>query len=662
MMGCADLIESSRPEREEPFAEIAQTSVQPLATSSPLTASRTPTLAREVVKPGSDTFVAQGTLSARPRGPLANVTRDGEISLNLITASIPEAANAVLGEALGLNYAIEAGVEGQITLQTSTPLSRSALLEAFQTALEFNGFTLAESADLVTISPISSVAPRFVRLGEQLGIGRQIVIVPLKFVSTQEMLQLLEPIVGQDVILRVNENRNLLMVSGSQREIDTILEAVNLFDVDVLAGKSVGLIKLRAAAPDDIATELTLVFDAGEGGVLQDVVTFIPNQRLGSILVISSRQKYLREARAWIQQLDATASQSQRYPEVYELQNRTAEDLEPILSQLASSNAETEEFIEGDENFAEPEGEMTIIADDINNAIIAIGTANEQENVARLISRLDTIPTQVLLEATIAEVSLNDELDFGVRWFFESGNFSTAFSDIVTGAVVSSFPGFSFLFNAGGAQVALNALSSITDVKVVSSPSLLVLDNREAELRVGDQVPVATESAVGVGDPDSPIVNSITFRDTGVLLKVKPRVSESGRVIMDIEQEVSDVVETTSSGIDSPTISQRLVKTSVVVDSGQTLALGGLIRESESLNKTQVPVLGDIPVLGQAFKSKDTTEDRSELLILITPRVIRSAGEGQQITEEFRSRLSSPDQLLSNRTQTRRHQLQRIIN
>ncbi|MEM6495896.1 MAG: type II secretion system secretin GspD [Pseudomonadota bacterium] len=610
---------------------------------------------------GTDQFIAPAERRTRRIGPATRVAADGSISLNLVEASIPDAARAVLGDALRLNYVVEAGVAGTITLQTSTPLTRPALLEAFQTALEFNGATLSETGDLVTVLPIDRAAPRFVTLGDIRGLGRRIVVVPLKFVSTEEMLRLLEPITGQGTVLRVSKARNLLMISGGQSEIDAVLEAVNLFDVNVLRGKSFALVQLRAATPEDIAEELRIVFDTLEGGALEGIVDFVPNDRLGSILVISSRARYISEAKAWIQQLDASAGRSQRFPQVYDLQNRTAGDLAPILSSLIATQETVEVTDEAATVAARPDGEATIVPDDINNAIIVSGTQPEQDRIGRLIQRLDATPTQVLLEATIAEVMLNDELDFGVRWFFETGNFSVSFSDVAAGAVSPVFPGFSFLFDGGSARVALSALSAITDVKIVSSPSLLVLDNREAELRVGDQVPVATQSVVDAANPDAPIVNSISFRDTGIILRVRPRVSETGRVIMDIEQEVSDVVETTTSGIDSPTISQRLVRTSVVVDDGQTLALGGLIQDTDSVLKTQVPLLGDIPILGEAFKSKETLVDRSELLILITPRVIRSAEEGQRITREFRNRLSAPDQLLSGDPQPQRHQIQRLF-
>ena len=411
-----------------------------------------------------------------------------------------------------------------------------------------------------------------------------------------------------------------------------------------------------------MSAELVRIFGAGAGGGLEGVISFIPNERLGSVLVITSRRRFLIDAEKWIRQLDASADRVQRRSYVYALENRSAVELAPVLTELIAAWENTVEVVSDD-----PEGDLlvesgktVVVADDAANAIVAWATDPEHEEIARIIQQLDATPAQVLLEATIAEVSLNDELNLGLRWFFESGNFALRFSDLATGAAAPAFPGFSFLFDGGSAIIALNALSSITDVNVVSTPSLLVLDNREAELRVGDQVPVATQLAVDVTDPTAPIVNSITLRDTGVILKVRPRVSASGRIIMDIEQEVSDVVNTTSSGIDSPTIAQRILKTSVAVDSGQTLALGGLIQDQASLTRTQVPLLGDVPVVGQLFKNKEDDKVRSELLILITPRVIRDATEARRITDEYRRRLVQPDALTRGGTPVQ-HQVNRLL-
>ncbi len=263
-----------------------------------------------------------------------------------------------------------------------------------------------------------------------------------------------------------------------------------------------------------------------------------------------------------------------------------------------------------------------------------------------MLEKLDTLPSQVMIEATIAEVTLNDDLEHGLTWFFENAESRFSFSDVASGAVGSSFPGFSYVFSEADSRVALNALASVTDVKVVSSPTLMVLDNKTARLQVGDQVPVVTQSAVSTIDPDAPIVNAVSFRDTGVILDITPRVSDNGVVVLDITQEVSSVIETTTSGIDSPTIQQRRIETSVAVHDGESLALGGLIEDSRNVTSTGVPFLSEIPLLGEAFKSKSRKAGRTELLVLITPRVVRDRNEARLVTEEFRNRLDDVRELL----------------
>ena len=207
--------------------------------------------------------------------------------------------------------------------------------------------------------------------------------------------------------------------------------------------------------------------------------------------------------------------------------------------------------------------------------------------------------------------------------------------------MASAFPGFSFVFAGSDARVVLNALTEITDVQVISSPQLMVLDNQSARLQVGDQVPIATQSSVTVNDPDAPIVNSIQFRDTGVILEVTPRVNAGGLVVLDVLQEVSDVVETTTSDIDSPTIQQRFIESTVAVQSGDTVALGGLIRDRHEESVSGLPLLSEIPILGNLFKTTEVVERRTELLVLITPRVVRNRREALEVTDELRRRLST---------------------
>jgi general secretion pathway protein D len=304
---------------------------------------------------------------------------------------------------------------------------------------------------------------------------------------------------------------------------------------------------------------------------------------------------------------------------------------------------------------------IQILADDSRNAIIARALRKEHEEISRLIVQLDSGLKQVLLEATLAEVTLNDEVNLGVRWFFESGKFKTTFTDSTTGSTGPNYPGFSTVFSSAGASVALNALSSVTDVKIISSPTLTVVDNKKAELRIGDQVPISTRTSQSTSDANAPVVSTIEYRDTGVILSIQPRIGSNGRVVLDIEQEVSTVAETTSSGIDSPTIRQRKIKTHVVVENGGTLALGGIIQERNNKTNSKVPGAGDVPILGNLFRTKNNTASRTELLILIRPHVIQDGADANAITEYWRKKLAGPNHLLKTGLGDPTHTLPEIL-
>jgi general secretion pathway protein D len=287
------------------------------------------------------------------------------------------------------------------------------------------------------------------------------------------------------------------------------------------------------------------------------------------------------------------------------------------------------------------EDEIRIIADDSTNSLVIRASPRDYRKIRDALEKLDILPLQVLIEATIAEVTLSDQLRYGLEWFFRSGEFETRFSAREGGGVRARFPGFNALFSSpGDAAVVLNALEDITDVDVISSPQVVVLDNQTAQLQVGDQVPILSQQAQSVTDTDAPVVNSIEQVQTGVILSVTPRVNAGGLVTMEIQQEVSDAIETTSSDINSPTISQRRIASTVAVQSGETVALGGLIRDNRNNRQTGLPLLSSIPVVGWLFGVTDRRSERTELLVLITPSVIGSQEEARAATEELRRRLS----------------------
>jgi len=305
---------------------------------------------------------------------------------------------------------------------------------------------------------------------------------------------------------------------------------------------------------------------------------------------------------------------------------------------------------------------LKIVADETKNSLLIMANDRDYQRVLRVIQGLDVVASQVLIEAVIAEVALNDKLQYGVQWqLSKKGTPTASFSNALTGGVASVFPGFNYAVNAASIAATLSALNAITRVNVISTPSLMVLDNKTARLQIGDQVPITTQTATSTVTAQTAIVNSITMQDTGVILSVTPRINESGRVQLEIEQEVSAVVKTTSSGIDSPTIQQRRVKTTVVVNDGEVLALGGMIQEQANKTSNQIPLLGDIPGLGAAFSNRGDQVQKTELVILITPRVVRDGTEGRLVTEEYRRKMHVYMPHTTSRERTPANTMQRII-
>jgi general secretion pathway protein D len=295
-------------------------------------------------------------------------------------------------------------------------------------------------------------------------------------------------------------------------------------------------------------------------------------------------------------------------------------------------------------------GEVRVVPDRDKNALLIRARPAAFRLIESALRAIDASPLQVVIEATIAEVTLNDRLQYGVQYYLESGNFSGGFTTgtPASGQSVAPQPtvgsGLNVVISGAGSRVVLNALSSITDVKVVSAPTLSVLNNQTARLQVGNQVPVRTQQSQSTDDANSPVISNIEYKDTGVILKVTPRINSNSDVSMDVQQEVSSIVENAaSSEADAlaPTISTRRIGSIVSVANGQTVVLGGLIQENQQNGRGGVPVLQDIPLLGNLFSSTTNSRDRTELVVFITPRVIRNAADAQAIAEELRSRMQA---------------------
>ena len=627
--------------------------------------SDTPTRDRSGVRPGalargSDQFVNPDRVANRRTSKAVIVPRDGQkVEVSLVNASISAAAKAVLGDALKQSYTVSDELTGTITIQSTGPIPKDALLELFEAALSANGARLEKDGKVVKVVPGTSGNKAFRLASEGVGDGANIIVAALEYISAAQMVNLLEPLIAEGLTAVADKRRNLVMMTGAPSQLEAALDALNLFDVDVLSGKSIALVELNSADPEAIVDELKVIFENQEDGNLEGVIEFVPNKRLGSVLIITSRSRYLPKAQRWIRELDRTASGASRYIETYELQNRSAEDVAPILNDLLAHGVTSDPQEESESSNSSG---SRVAADKARNALLVRATRSEHREIRNLLNEIDSSPQQVMLEATIAEVRLNDELDLGVRWFFQNGNFDFTFSDASSGSTGSSFPGFSAVFGKGGDTAAINALAGVTDVKVISAPTLMVLDNEEAILQIGDQVPVATQSSTDNSTGNAPTITTIEYRDTGVILRVKPNISRNGRVVLDVTQEVSSVAETQTSGIDSPTIRQRKIATNVLLNNGTTLALGGLVQENDTKTVTKVPGLGDAPVVGGLFRKTSSGKNRSELLIMIRPRVVFTDNDARTVTEYWRSKLSGANTILKTGLGSPNHTIGDVLN
>ena len=602
-------------------------------------------------------------------------SEEGEITLNFQEAEIAEVVKTILGDILQQNYSIDERVRGNAFIQTSEPIPRKALIPILEHLLQINGAALIRVNDFYEVVPADSVPASMLSISSKLTAdkGYQVLIVPLRYIAAKEMVKILEPIKPRQGLIEADERRNLLTLAGTQEELINLNQTIKVFDVDQLMGMSVGLFRLKSVEPNILVDELEAIFGDSAEGPLAGVVSYLPIERLNALLVMTSQKKYLKDARKWIERLDRAETSSGLGMYVYYVQNGKAENLADMLTQLFDSQRrsslsrdetpdragvvetspnETEQLDsqpaprQSEDSPADLNvGDVSIIADEENNALLILASPGDYEKVLGALNKLDVLPLQVLVEATIVEVSLEDELRFGLQWFFKNsiGNRTgrgTLGSSLNGSDITAPFsPSASYeVFDAVSTRLLLTALAKDSKVNVISSPSLMVLDNHTASIRVGDQVPVRTSETTNTSS-ESNVTSTIQFKDTGVLLEVTPRVNAGGMVVLDISQEVNDVAETATSEIDSPTITQRKIDTSVAVQSGETLVLGGLIKENNENSNEGVPGARHIPIFGWLFSSDRKSKKRTELVVLITPTAVTDRAEARDVTKEYQNKL-----------------------
>ena len=646
----------------------------------------TPTARQKIVEPASGPFIR----APRPARAAAT-SAEGDITLNFQGTDINEFVKVILSDLLQRSFVIDPEVRGSVTMETAQPLRRADLFPLLEEILAINKAAIIEADGIYRILPRPKAArgnlsPLTAAI--ELDGGYSVRVVPLQYIAAQEMGKILEPFVAEGGELRIDKPRNMVIIGGTPRELARLQDTIDIFDVDWLRGMSVGLYPLEHVGPATLKRELDEILSgmAGDGPdeLLGGLVRTVALERLNSILLISATPAALGRTETWLYRLDRPGERAGQNLYVYEVQNAKAVEIAKILSEAFSGKGQTEAIppslapgttpveitaaaetgsaedapappVEavapggaGGRALAVPAaGSVEIIADDTRNALVILATAQDYRMIAAAIRKLDVVPLQVLIEASILEVTLAGDLDYGIEWFFSNqigrNRGGQGGLDLGGAGVSALAPGFAYTIvnSAANVKVALNALESESEVNVLSAPSLMVLDNQTARINVGDEIPVPSRQSTSNITPGAPTVNEIRFRNTGITLEVTPRVNNSGLVTMEIRQEVSNAIRTTSSTINAPTIQKRQIKSTVAINSGQTIVLGGLIRNSETGNTSGVPILQQIPALGKLFGNTSAKNRRTELLVLLTPRVVRNQDDAQKITDEFRKKLYS---------------------
>ena len=629
---------------------------------------------------------------------------DGDTTLNFPAASIRAVAAAVLGDILHLPYSVAPGLDTAVTVVTPRPIARGSVLAFFEDAIRTSDLALIERDGRFTIEPIAaarSTAPiETARAGGQSDVaapGFATEIIALHYVGADQMRALLDPILP-GVAVAADAAANTLTIAGTSGQRASARDLLEQFDVNWMRAMSFGLFIPKTTDARLITPELERLINAPDAPT-KGLVRLIAMEKLNGIVAITRQPQYLADVQRWIEVLDREGQSTQTRLFVYRVQNGRSRDLARTInaafgnSSSGGAPAVDPSGFEGNpdgnpgqrpppaangQQAAAPHGDgvdpaaprhsgfvglsseqpatgagggmvpAIITSDDSNNAVIVFSTPRVYAVIEAALHQLDVPPVQILIEAAITEVTLNNDLRYGVQWNFTSGNTNSVLTDSTVGTdLVRAVPGFSFLFANKSLSAVLNSLETRTKVNVVSAPKLLVLNNQTATLQVGDQVPVLTQSSTSTISGNAPTINAIEYRDTGVILKVTPRVNASGVVLLDISQEVSDVSAVSGSTVGSPTISTRKISTSVAVKDGEVLALGGLIRNTQSREKIGLPFLSQIPIIGALFGRQGRIEDRTELIVLLKPRVIRTIDDGRAATDELRRKMKALEPFLS---------------
>ncbi|WP_460813063.1 type II secretion system secretin GspD [Luteimonas pelagia] len=647
------------------------------------------------VRRGTGQVINQAAAAA-PRPDLGGTS--GAVRLNFEGEALHAVVKAVLGDMLGQNYVIAPGVQGTVTLATPQAVSPAQALSLLEMVLAWNNARMVYSDGRYNIVPsdvalAGTVAPSTGPASAARGFESR--VVPLRYISAEEMKKVLEPYARPNAIVATDSARNLITIAGTRAELQNYLRTIEIFDVDWLSGMSVGVYPVAGKA-SDVVSDLEKVFGEDSNSPVAGMFRFLPLDGANAVLVITPQPAYLDDIQQWLDRIADAGGEPQLFS--HELKYVRARDLAQRLSEVfggnqGSSRGRGEPSLmpgltagslggggggrslgggrdagmgdgmsaggqgggmestmsldpreEGDGSVAlEVEGSRVgVSAVEETNTLLVRATPQAWRSIREVVERLDVMPLQVHIEAQVAEVKLAGDLRYGVNWFFEN-----AIDDSLRGAALNrgfwgdiegsaGNAGLAWTFLGNNAMATISALDEVTDVQLLQTPSVVVRNNAEAELNVGTSIPVQTVSFNPIGGNEGTVAQ-VQYLDTGVILRVRPRVTREGMVFLEMVQEVSSpgpVPQNCDVNCNVP-IDTRRLKTEAAVQSGETVMLAGLISDGVARGSSGIPGLSRIPVIGGLFGTQTSRTDRSEVIILLTPRVIRDPQQARELTDEY---------------------------
>lgn len=597
---------------------------------------------------------------------------------------LPTFINEVYSNILGLSFQIDPALESRtdgVTLRLAEPVSKKELFELANGVLERFGVGMIQEGRVYRFVILnkdtgSGSAPLLVsgRALPDVPEGHQTVFqtVPLIAISQADAINWLQRAYGSlDLKVEGDLKNNSVILIGSQRIVKQALEALELLDQPSFRGKHSARFELAFQSPANLVKALEQVLKAqgyavSTGGteIVNASIVLLPLDFSNSVLVFTPNQQVLDHVARWVEQLDQRAQMESNNSKVfyYEVKNTRADTLVKVLDGLffkgtSSTNvAPTKPDSTADSNkqgnATQPTAAVTtslgegsdrlkgrITLDESRNAIVFQGEPKEWESVREVLVRMDKPARQVLVEVTVAEINLTGKNAFGVGWLATTGLGELSGTvGTLKGLTVGGSGLLYTLENAGQTRFILNAMASNEKVSILSTPKILVKSGEEARIDVGSEVPVITSQSKQATNT-AEIVQEVQYRKTGVLLSVVPVVHSGNRVDLKINQEVSEAKENSTSNISSPSIFNRSVSTSVTLKDGGSVILAGLITRGTSTGETGIPVLKDVPILGEAFKTQSTSEDRKEMIILIRPYIIDNDDQAYSLTRSQQSQM-----------------------